>query len=101
MLPRSVLDRFVLRCPAAVMVRATLENLLRPQRLNQIFEDTAQPGRFIEHFLVASWLEHQRQHKRVSKADAELEAQLSRFHRGDGPPKVEHFIAPRTVFFAS
>jgi MFS family permease len=66
-----------------------------------VFEDTAQPGRFIEHFLVASWLEHQRQHRRVSKTDAELQAQLSRFHRGDGPPKVEHFIAPRTVFFAS
>ncbi len=42
MLPKSVLDRFVQRCPAAVMVRATLENLLRPERLNQIFEDTAQ-----------------------------------------------------------
>src|SRR5215213_2899907 len=41
MLPESVLDRFVQRCPAAVMVRATLENLLRPERLNQIFEDTA------------------------------------------------------------
>jgi Transposase DDE domain len=42
MLPKSVIDRFVQRCPAAVMVRATLENLLRPERLNQIFEGTAQ-----------------------------------------------------------
>ena len=41
MLPKNVFDRFVQRCPAAVMVRATLENLLRPERLNQIFEDTA------------------------------------------------------------
>lgn len=79
----------------------------KPERLRDgafqwgVFEDTAQPGRYIEHFLVASWLEHQRQHRRVSKADAELQAQVSRFHRGDGPPKVEHFIAPRTAFPAS
>lgn len=41
MLPKSVLDRFVEQCPAAVMVRATLENLLRPERLDQIFRDAA------------------------------------------------------------
>lgn len=42
MLPQTVLDRFVEHCPAVVMVRATLENLLRPERLDQIFEQTAQ-----------------------------------------------------------
>ena len=40
MLPTSVLDRFIERCPAAVMIRATLERLLRPARLDQIFEDS-------------------------------------------------------------
>ena len=42
MLPKSVLDRFVEKCPAAVMIRATLENLLRPERLDQIFADDAE-----------------------------------------------------------
>jgi len=42
MLPKSVLDRFVKQCPAVVMVRATLENLLRPERLDQIFEQSAE-----------------------------------------------------------
>ena len=42
MLPKSVLDRFVERCPAVVMVRATLENLLRPERLDRIFEESAE-----------------------------------------------------------
>jgi IS4 transposase len=42
MLPDVVLDRFIEHCPAVVMVRATLENLLRPERLDQIFEDTAE-----------------------------------------------------------
>jgi hypothetical protein len=38
MLPSGVLDKFIERCPAAVMVRATVERLLRPERLNEIFE---------------------------------------------------------------
>lgn len=42
MLPKTVLDRFVNQCPAAVMVRATLEHLLRPERLDQIFEAASQ-----------------------------------------------------------
>jgi len=42
MLPTAILDRFVERCPAVVMVRATLERLLRPERLDQIFEDVRQ-----------------------------------------------------------
>ena len=42
MLPTQVLDRFIDRCPAVVMVRATLERLLRPERLDQIFEDARQ-----------------------------------------------------------
>ena len=38
MLPSGVLDKFIERCPAAVMVRATVERLLRPERLDEIFE---------------------------------------------------------------
>lgn len=42
MLPTQILDRFVERCPAIVMVRASLERLLRPERLDQIFVASAQ-----------------------------------------------------------
>lgn len=42
MLATQILDRFIDRCPAVVMVRATLERLLRPERLDQIFADSAQ-----------------------------------------------------------
>jgi hypothetical protein len=42
MLPAQILDRFVERCPAVVMVRASLERLLRPERLDQIFLASAQ-----------------------------------------------------------
>jgi hypothetical protein len=41
MLPERILKRFIQKCPAVVMVRATLENLLRPERLDGIFEQAA------------------------------------------------------------
>ncbi len=42
MWPDAVLDRFVEECPAAVMVRATLENLVSSDRLDEIFADASQ-----------------------------------------------------------
>ena len=41
-----------------------------------IFEDTAQPGRYVETFLVESWVEHLRQHQRVTQADRMLQEQV-------------------------
>lgn len=37
----KVFEPFVEKVPAAVMLRGTLENLLSPERLNKVFEDTA------------------------------------------------------------
>jgi MFS family permease len=59
-----------------------------------VYEDVEQPGRFVESFLVASWEEHLRQHHRVSRADAELQQRVRRFHLGPDAPRVRHFIAP-------
>jgi len=60
-----------------------------------IYEDAANPGRMIETFLVASWIEHQRQHHRVTTADQDVQRSLLRFHRGASPPVVQHLIAAR------
>jgi branched-subunit amino acid transport protein len=38
-----------------------------------LYEDTAQPNRLVETFLVESWIEHLRQHQRVTKADEVLQ----------------------------
>jgi MFS family permease len=59
-----------------------------------VFEDAAQPGRFLETFLVESWLEHLRQHTRVTKADRLLEERLRSLLREE--PKVTHLITPRS-----
>jgi len=56
-----------------------------------IFEDPADEGRFVETFLTDSWLEHLRQHQRVTKADRLLEQTVRRFQIGEGP-KTTHLI---------
>lgn len=58
-----------------------------------IAEHTGQPERVIEWFLVESWAEHLRQHQRVSKADADMQAEAIRFHQGPDKPVVHHFLA--------
>jgi MFS family permease len=58
-----------------------------------VFEDTAHPERFIETFLSDSWLDHLRQHRRVTKADRAIEERVRRFVRE--PPRITHFIAAR------
>jgi quinol monooxygenase YgiN len=56
-----------------------------------IFEDPAEEGRFIESFRTDSWLEHLRQHQRVTKADRLQEQAVRNFQLGDGP-KTTHWI---------
>ncbi|MGA7325129.1 MAG: MFS transporter [Rhodomicrobium sp.] len=58
-----------------------------------IFEDAAVAGRMIETFMFDSWLEHLRQHERVTNADRSLQDAVHRFHC-EGEPIVTHLIAP-------
>jgi MFS family permease len=57
-----------------------------------VFQDAALEGRMVETFLVESWLEHLRQHERVTNADRVLQDAVQRFHT-DGIPRVTHLIA--------
>jgi MFS family permease len=59
-----------------------------------LFEDAAKPGRFLETFLVESWLEHLRQHKRVTNADRLLQHHVQQFL--ESPPTTTHMIAARS-----
>jgi len=59
-----------------------------------IYEDAAQEGTFVETFHVDSWLEHMRQHQRVTNADRVLQDAADRFH-AEGTPAVRHLIAAR------
>jgi hypothetical protein len=49
-------------------------------------------GHFVETFLVEPWLEHLRQHERVTKDDRALQDAVSWFQMPTAP-KVSHFVA--------
>jgi MFS family permease len=52
-----------------------------------IWEDVEEPGRIIESFVVESWVEHQRQHGRVTRTDQLDQETINAFHLGDEPPR--------------
>jgi MFS family permease len=60
-----------------------------------LWDDVAENGRFMESFVVESWLEHLRQHERITAADRTVQAIAHAFHRGSEPPKVRHFVHER------
>jgi hypothetical protein len=66
-----------------------------------VFTDAAKPERFVETFMVASWLEHLRQHDRVTQEGRELQERVHAFHAGSGPPVVSHLIAADESAFDS
>jgi MFS family permease len=76
---------------------ACMDELARERRRDgayrwRVFQDAAEEGRFVETFLVASWLEHLRQHERVTNVDRLLQDAIARFHIA-GTPRVTHLIA--------
>ena len=51
-----------------------------------VFEDIAVPGRYIELFQQDSWLDHLRQHARVTREDQRVQEIIHRFHIGAAAP---------------
>ncbi len=58
-----------------------------------IFQDTEEPERLLEYFIVESWIEHMRQHQRVSRADEALQAVVGALHEGARPPRTSHLVS--------
>jgi hypothetical protein len=59
-----------------------------------LFEDAAHPGRWLEVFELESWIEHLRQHERVTEADRAAQDRVRAFHTGERPPLVSHLVGP-------
>lgn len=57
-----------------------------------VAEDVASPGIHLEYFVTASWLEHLRQHERITADDKSVQAQLRTLHQGERQPVVRHFV---------
>lgn len=60
-----------------------------------LFADSDAPGVHTEMFLVSSWLEHMRQHERITIADEEIRLRVGAFHVGPEPPVVRHLLSGR------
>ena len=58
-----------------------------------LFEDVAEPGRYVESFLVESWAEHLRQHARATEADRQVEERVLGYQTTDVPVEARHLVA--------
>jgi MFS family permease len=59
----------------------------------ETFIDAADPARVLEVFMVESWLEHLRQHERITVEDRLIQERLRACHQGPGEPVIAHFAA--------
>jgi MFS family permease len=77
-------------------------HLLRASRLRDgaiqwnLFNDPDVEERYLEVFMVRSWIDHLRQHERVTESDREIQEKIRKFLKDDAEPVVSHFIAERT-----
>jgi MFS family permease len=58
-----------------------------------LFQDVEDAERLVEVFLVESWVEHLRQHERVTDEDWAHAAAARALHACDRPPRVTHLVA--------
>jgi MFS family permease len=58
-----------------------------------LFSDPTTPARYLELFMVGSWLDHLRQHERVTASDAAIQRQLLEYQRDKKAPTISHLIA--------
>lgn len=58
----------------------------------ELLRDTADPERHVETFATESWVEHLRQHERVTAENRAMDQRVQAFHLGPEPPKVTHLI---------
>jgi MFS family permease len=78
----------------ATVMRESRANRLQMGALSWgLFQDTSEPGHYIEYFLDESWADHLRRFDRFTAADADLRQRRYAFHIGAEPPKVTRSIA--------
>jgi predicted MFS family arabinose efflux permease/quinol monooxygenase YgiN len=61
----------------------------------QLFHDSEDPTRFVETFMDESWMEHLRQHERVSVADREIQRRAKQFLVEGESTQSRHWLADR------
>jgi MFS family permease len=76
------------------VMRETRSSRLRQGALScEVFRDASVPGRYVEHTLDETWVEHLRRFDRVTEYDVALRTRRLALHIGDEPPRVTRSIA--------
>lgn len=60
-----------------------------------IFQDAARPERFVETFVMDSWLEYLRARERLTANDRAIRDKVQKFHKGEGQPPVSYMLYAR------
>ena len=76
---------------------ATINELGKSRRRDgatdwHILEDIRTPGLFREFYLVQTWLDHLRQHERISTQDARLQKDIQAILVEGTSPTISHYI---------
>jgi MFS family permease len=80
--------------PFLELMQETRRNRLRHGVLSWgLFRDPGHAGRFIEHFVDESWVEHLRHFERMTAYDLSLRERRHAFHIADTPPRVSRYLA--------
>jgi len=58
-----------------------------------VLENTEIENEFIENFMVESWLDHLRQHERVTNEDRRLQEDIQSLLVADTAPEISHYIS--------
>ncbi|HJU28442.1 MAG TPA: MFS transporter [Candidatus Binataceae bacterium] len=62
-----------------------------------LFFDAREPEKYVEYFVVDSWIEHLRQHGRLTMADKYIQDRVRAFQRDGKPPIIRHQIAAQSL----
>lgn len=62
-----------------------------------LVQDSARPERWLEFFFDESWLEHLRHHRRVTRAEQQIEAAARQFQASGIPVQIHHYLTPATA----
>ena len=61
-----------------------------------LFQDTADPSRFVESWLEATWADHLRSHERAPVAYQEIERRIRDLTRSGSTIQTRHFVSPES-----
>lgn len=61
----------------------------------ELYHNSANPARYVETFMDESWIEHLRQHERVSVADREIQGRAKQYLAAGFEVRSEHWLADR------